>query len=277
MPAGSGFARPRKGLRLMDGARNEREWAELLQKEWEERARSSARDFFIASAPGWQEPEAWAEQARCDVAGILQGLEPSALAASQVLDVGCGVGRLVPYLAPLTAGYTGFDLAPGMIAEARARCRGIPRARFFVSDGLGVPAAALDRRYGLALALAVFIHCPAEVIGPLAASVYRALAPGGQFRFQVFTDYRDWESFEDYRDMLGRPLEVDIAALRASVRDGEAAAPPEALRLLEGSHYEGHRFPFSEVGAFFEAATGGEVEVFRPHPVHAHGILRKPA
>ena len=163
-------------------------------------------DFFIASAPGWESPETWASQARSDVAGILQGLDRDFLAAAQILEVGCGVGRLVPFLAPLSAGYTGFDIAPGMIEEAKARCREFPGARFFASDGLGVPEEAHDRNYepgpgpgGL--------H-PLSARGDRstgARSVYEVLAPGGQFRFQVFTDYRDCASFSDYRDLEATP------------------------------------------------------------------------
>ncbi|MCB9897726.1 MAG: class I SAM-dependent methyltransferase [Planctomycetes bacterium] len=159
--------------------------AERLKNEWEDRARSEARDFFVASHEGWDDERRWAAQATQDVAFITTGLSPGFLAEADVLALGCGVGRLVPELLARTRSYTGLDVAPSMVAEARRRLAGEPRARFFESDGLGVPAGACDRHYALVISVAVLIHCPRDVARALVHAGWERLAPGGVLRFQL--------------------------------------------------------------------------------------------
>jgi SAM-dependent methyltransferase len=68
---------------------------------------------------------------------------------SDVLDLGCGTGSLS--LLALEAGHrvVGVDLAPSMVAEARAKCVGRP-ARFEVGDAADPPLA--DGRFDVVLA-----------------------------------------------------------------------------------------------------------------------------
>lgn len=64
-----------------------------------------------------------------------------ARAASDVLDLGCGIGRVAAALLPDVRSVVGLDVSPGMIAEARRR-HASPDLRFDVTDGL--PPAPLD-------------------------------------------------------------------------------------------------------------------------------------
>ena len=203
--------------------------ARRLAQDWELRAQSPSRDFFVASHPGWDDPAAWERQARHDADFLLQRL-PRPLAGAHLLEIGCGVGRLVPALAPRVASYTGFDIAPSMVAEARARHGAVANARFLEADGLAAPAGARDRRYDVALAHAVFIHCPREVIAALIADCWTLLADGGELRFQLRADPHDDTPLE-----LLPAAAPPAASARAGSAPADAALAEDAAARTDGA------------------------------------------
>lgn len=254
----------------MAGERSAQDWAALLRESWEERARSQARDFYVASHPGWRDPARWSAQAERDVELMLYRVDRRALSGWHVLEIGCGVGRLALPLAPLVASYTGVDIAPGMIEEARARCAEARNARFLVSDGAGLPREARERRYELVLVLAVFIHCPRQVIRSLVRAGYEVLAPGGQLRFQVLADPSDPSGVAS--------LEAAEVA-HQEIHEMEEQATAEQRALIDGHYYMGDAFRFAELEPFLVEASGGTglVTLIRPDLAHVYGWVAKPA
>lgn len=239
------------------------EWAKLLRENWDRRAASPHRDFYVASI---NDPERWKAQGEADVDGILLGLADGSLQSAHLLEIGCGVGRLAePFLKKVKT-YTGFDIAEGMVEEARRRCERLQDARFFLSDGLEVPAEARDRHYDLAIALAVFIHCPREVTASLVQSAYALLRPKGQLRFQLLADPRD-------------PAGLEAPDLAQAGHDEsqamEQGATPEQMSLIDGQYYMGDTYSFGEVVPWLNELTGGDVWVFRPDLGHIYGWVEK--
>lgn len=108
------------------------DWASYLAGNWEKRARHPSRDFFVASNPGWRDPATWERYARQELALFLTDLDEERLTRTDVLEMGCGSGRLVPFLRPKVRSYTGFDIAPSMVAGAQERNEGLDGVRFFV-------------------------------------------------------------------------------------------------------------------------------------------------
>ncbi len=149
---------------IMPGERRLEDWGQLLGRHWEERARSQSRDFFVASHPGWNNEETARQYAMTELELILVNIDEAQLANMNVLEIGCGPGRLARHLHPRVQTYTGIDIAEGMIEGAQERCKGASNARFFLCDGLSIPSLAQDRKYDLVYAIAVFIHCPKDVI-----------------------------------------------------------------------------------------------------------------
>ena len=241
------------------------DWARLIKTNWEKRARSSSRDFYVASHPGWQRSEVWARQAESDVSMILTGLADPWLEGTDLLEVGCGVGRLArPFLARVRS-YTGVDVAPGMVEEARSRLADEPRARFFVSDGLGVPDAAKDHDYDLIVALAVFIHCPRDLVERLVADGYARLRPGGRFRFQLLADPTDPTGVE-----AAPPAAVDER--HQEIVEMEEAATEDDRALIDDHYYMGHAFGYDEARARL-GRIGGELTLRRFDLAHIYGEL----
>jgi SAM-dependent methyltransferase len=72
-----------------------------------------------------------------------------------VLDIGCGIGRLERALAPHVGAITGIDVSPGMISEARVRCRGLPNVKLQLCEGRDLSAFG-DQSLDLVLAVDSF-------------------------------------------------------------------------------------------------------------------------
>ena len=62
-----------------------------------------------------------------------------------VLDLGCGIGRVAAALGPRCRSVLGVDISPGMIAEARRR-HALPNLRFAVTEGRDLSAGPWDAR-----------------------------------------------------------------------------------------------------------------------------------
>ncbi len=58
---------------------------------------------------------------------------------TDVLDFGCGFGRVASVLAPHSRSVLALDVSAGMVAEARRRYGGVPGLRFAQTDGRTVP------------------------------------------------------------------------------------------------------------------------------------------
>lgn len=59
-----------------------------------------------------------------------------------VLDLGCGIGRLATALSPRCRSVLGVDISAGMVAEARRRCAGLGNVRLERTEGDGLPSLA---------------------------------------------------------------------------------------------------------------------------------------
>jgi SAM-dependent methyltransferase len=247
--------------------------AEDLGQNWEKRARSEARDFYVSSHPGWNNKEAWEGQARQDVSMILHGLDSEQIENWHLLEIGCGVGRLAPELRRRMASYTGFDIAPGMVEEAVRRNGEIPGVRFSVSDGTGPPEDVTDRKYDMVLAFAVFIHCPREVTAANIKSAYELLAPGGQLRFQIRANPEDREgvvSLEAAKELHEQMLEVEKQV------DAEEALSEVELLAMTDENYMGSMFTYAESGPWLAGLTDGEVTLVRVDLASIYGWIVKP-
>ena len=253
---------------MTDPNRTSQEWADLLKLNWERRASSDSRDFFVASHPGWQDETRWDAQAKHDIDHLLTGLNPSDFPSWHVLEIGCGVGRLAKPLASMVETYTGFDIAPSMVEEARSRNAALKNLRFFVGDGISVPTEAKDRSYNFILSLGVFIHLPKDVIAALISDAYTLLAPGGQIRYQVLADPEDPTAVPDT---------PESAAVEIQAEEMEAGATDDHRAMIDDQYFMGDNFRYDDLKPFLEAAApSAVVETIRLDVMHIYGWIEKP-
>ncbi|HJQ23678.1 MAG TPA: methyltransferase domain-containing protein [Blastocatellia bacterium] len=104
-------------------------------------------------------------------AGVMELLAPQA--AERILDLGCGTGHLTAQIAARGAEVVGIDRSPEMIATAQ---QNYPRLRFEVADA---ERFRFDEPFDAVFSNAA-IHWMKDQPS-VAASIWRALKPGGRF------------------------------------------------------------------------------------------------
>jgi SAM-dependent methyltransferase len=93
--------------------------------------------------------------------------------AGHLLDVGCGIGALHPYLAGLFNQISGVDISAACVEEAKRR---YPNNSYAVA----APGAPLpDGRYDVALAVCTLHHVPPADWRAFVAEMVRVTRPGG--------------------------------------------------------------------------------------------------
>lgn len=128
----------------------------------------------------------WSETYERDSAARwLREVQTAAIAAlalnpnDVLLDLGCGTGAAVRDAAPGVRRAVGFDLSPGMIAQARelANASGLGNVEFREGD-VSAPLPFEDQAFTAVVCTTAFHHFPRpqETI----AELHRVLAPGGR-------------------------------------------------------------------------------------------------
>lgn len=113
-------------------------------------------------------------------AELVAWLGTEGMLGGDVLDLGCGIGRVAATIAPYVRSVLGTDASPAMVAEARRRHAGVENARFEHTAGLGIdtPPASLD----LVLAVDSFpylVQAGAVVADRHLSDAALAIRPGG--------------------------------------------------------------------------------------------------
>lgn len=114
-------------------------------------------------------------EAPIDLAMVDSFVEAVGVAAAvQVLDAGCGAGRMSRYLADRGLNVQGIDLSPGMVSEAR---RAHPDLSFAVAPLTAIPFP--DNTFDGVLLWYSTIHTPPGGQSAIFDEVARVLRPGG--------------------------------------------------------------------------------------------------
>ena len=137
--------------------------------------------------------------------------------ARRALDLGCGIGRMLPLLARSCRVAIGIDVSAGMLAEARRRCTGLRNLLLVRTSGRDLKMFA-DGSFDLALAVDSFPYLHLSGIAePIFSEVARLIAPGGDLAILNFT-YRD--DFEADRTDLDRLAHAHgLRLVRRGTRD----------------------------------------------------------
>jgi SAM-dependent methyltransferase len=205
--------------------------ADHMRRFWDARARENA-NYFVDNRVNYAGgDEAWFwEQGERDLRQMLELLQIIPTADDTVLDVGCGVGRLLKALAPQVAATIGIDVSEEMVARARENLAGLP-VTLQHGDGTTLAPVA-DASVEGVVSLVVFQHIPdPRVTLGYIREIGRVLKPGGWAGIHVSDDpaihAADYKMPSRLKRLLGRaPQGQDDPAWRGSAvtLDGVRAA-----------------------------------------------------
>jgi SAM-dependent methyltransferase len=162
---------------------------QLMQHDWDNRARENARYFIATGEVNWTDEDFFASGERTvrdyilgDMVDICQGKSPDQM---RVLEIGCGAGRVTRALARLFGEVHTVDVSAEMVRQARLALDQCPNAKVYQNNGMDlsvIPALPFD----FAFSSLVFHHIPSyRIIENYVRETHRLLVPGGLFKFQV--------------------------------------------------------------------------------------------
>ena len=162
-------------------------WARLMRRDWDARANADA--FYYSTwkvGHKWDVDEFFSSGERdyllfVDPVIDSLGLEPS---ASEMLELGCGVGRMTRSLAQRFKRVYAVDVSPEMVSRAQDYCPDLNNVSWEVVNGFDLSSIS-DSCMDFAFSFLVFQHVPQQDIslGDI-GEMLRVLKPGGAFLFQ---------------------------------------------------------------------------------------------
>jgi SAM-dependent methyltransferase len=162
-----------------------------MRRFWDERAREDAF-FFVDDRLEYGRPDEerfWREGER-DLLSLLDAVAVELRETDEVVEIGCGLGRLTRALAARVASVRALDVSSEMLSRARELWPAAPACgvQWLLGDGLslvGVQDASAD----LCVSHVVFQHLPrAELTLGYVREMGRVLRPGGVAAFQFSND-----------------------------------------------------------------------------------------
>jgi SAM-dependent methyltransferase len=110
-------------------------------------------------------------------------------AQDEVLEIGCGVGRIAREIAPHCRSWTGTDISANMLAHAAARLQGLENTRLVHLKSVGLDQFA-ENSFDVVYATNMLAHLDEMDRWRYVQEAFRVLRPGGR----IFIDNIDLES-----------------------------------------------------------------------------------
>ncbi|MDW8130726.1 MAG: class I SAM-dependent methyltransferase [Bryobacterales bacterium] len=165
----------------------DRELCQRMREDWNRRAREDAKYYVAFGRRGQDDEEFFASgrELAQTLAREFRRLPPGNPRARRVLEIGCGLGRLMMHLAVHCGEIHGVDVSDEMVRLAREKLAGIPHAHVHVNSGADLAPFA-DDSFDFLYSYAVFQHIPSrQTVFCYLKEAWRVLKPGGVFRFQL--------------------------------------------------------------------------------------------
>ena len=156
---------------------------EKMKTDWDRRAQTTPR--YWVDVYHWRTDDEFAQAGRDVAAAIMQFLPPAPACADwRVLDLGCGVGRVMREIASQFQSVAGVDVSSEMLRHGRPWLAAAGNVS--THEGAGADLSMFpDATFDCAYSSLVVQHLPKPVFVSYAAEVNRVLKPSGRFLFQA--------------------------------------------------------------------------------------------
>jgi SAM-dependent methyltransferase len=167
-----------------------------MRLDWDARARKNAKEYI--SSPALAHGPGFAFSGLDDTRTILEDVHTFLAEDSKILEIGCGIGRLLRFFALLFDQVCGIDVSPEMIAQSKEYLAQFPNVTTYCGDGSSL-SPFQDQTFEFVFSYVVFPHIPDKnIIREYVHETRRVLKPGGHFKFLV--KYKAWDGAGDTPD-----------------------------------------------------------------------------
>jgi ubiquinone/menaquinone biosynthesis C-methylase UbiE len=157
-----------------------------MKEIWNKRAEEDAL-WYILSDDKFRDIRMFNQAGIMAAAQILSLSEPFLKGRERVLDLACGIGRILQYMARCFKMAYGVDISEVMVAKARIFLERLDNVNLEVIDGEAFPMFR-ENKFDLIYTMFLYEHFPNKDIGvSLMKEVYRVLKPEGIFNLSIAT------------------------------------------------------------------------------------------
>jgi SAM-dependent methyltransferase len=160
-----------------------------MREFWDRRAAENPL-YFVDNTVDYRGPDEdyfW-QRGESELDELLGSVEAALRPTDDVVEIGCGVGRMTHIIARRTETVRALDVSPRMLELARERWAELENVRWVLGDGVSL-AGIDDASADACLSHVVFQHIPdpAVTLGYV-REIGRVLRPGGWAAFQISND-----------------------------------------------------------------------------------------
>jgi ubiquinone/menaquinone biosynthesis C-methylase UbiE len=156
--------------------------SEKMKRDWNQRALHHAQ-YWIATE-NYQTEEVFAQSGQDTAQALLGALKGLNRPSWKVLDIGCGIGRVLKPLAMHFHALVGIDVSSTMIAQSKAWLSEYPHVTTFETSGMDLREFQ-DQSFNLVYSYVAFQHMPRPVFEQYLSEINRVLTPEGYLALQL--------------------------------------------------------------------------------------------
>lgn len=156
--------------------------SEKMKQDWDQRAQHHAR-YWIATE-SFETEEVFAQSGENTAQALFQTLGDVYQPSWKVLDIGCGIGRVLKPLAKHFHTLVGVDVSSTMIAQSKAWLSEYPHVTTFETSGVDLRDFN-DQSFNLVYSYVAFQHMPRPVFEHYLGEINRILTPEGYLALQL--------------------------------------------------------------------------------------------
>jgi len=169
------------------------DYTQWMKKDWDKRADEDAY-FFVTTSDVINEKKFWKSYGIRDeilsmntpiYSEIIGNKDPKYM---RILEIGCGIGRIMSMMAEIFGEVIGVDVSKKMIEIAKEKLSKFQNCKVYENNGKELSMFS-DNYFDFCYSVIVFQHVPnKEIISNYVKETARILKPGSVFRFQVYGD-----------------------------------------------------------------------------------------